>query len=53
MINVEYSFVPPDGGAAISKKQRQQRNDLKGDPLPATGTPVAILYKDRKHFKML
>ncbi len=49
----EYSFVPPDGGDVIFRKQTAQRNDLKNGTLPDKGTPVMVLYKDRKHFKML
>ncbi|HLV36607.1 MAG TPA: DUF3592 domain-containing protein [Spirillospora sp.] len=52
-VTVEYSFVPPDGGDVIFKKQSAQRNDLKNKPLPAKGSPVMVLYKDRRHFKML
>ncbi|MBZ0300049.1 MAG: DUF3592 domain-containing protein [Anaerolineae bacterium] len=52
-LKAEYRFVPPDGGEPLSKTQRAQRNDLKGQTLPPKGTPVAVLYKDRKRFKML
>lgn len=52
-VTAEYSFVPPDGGDVIFKKQSAQRNDLKNGTLPDKGTPVIVLYKDRKHFKML
>ena len=52
-VTAEFSFLPPDEGDLIVDKQTAQRNDLRGASLPGKGTPVMVLYKNRKHFKML
>jgi hypothetical protein len=52
-VKAAYRFVAPDSGEALTKKESAQRNDLKGDPLPAVGTPVAVLYRNKNHFRML
>ena len=52
-VTAEFSFLPPDEGEVIFGKQTAQRNDLRGASLPGKGTPVMVLYKNRKHFKML
>ncbi len=53
VITVQYRFSPPDGGAMISDKKTETRNDLRGQALPAQGTPLAILYRDRKTYTAL
>lgn len=52
-LRVDYRFTPPDGDRPLQKSQTATRNDLKQKPRPEEGTPVAVLYKDRSHFKML
>jgi hypothetical protein len=52
-VTAEYSFLPPDEGDVIFNKQTAQRNDLRGATFPDKGTPIMVLYKNRKHFKML
>ncbi|MAS35202.1 MAG: hypothetical protein CL610_14415 [Anaerolineaceae bacterium] len=53
MLHAEYRFSAPDSGEVIVSKQKQQRNDMRRKPLPDAGTPVAVLYKNPNHFKML
>jgi hypothetical protein len=53
IITVEYRFNPPDGGAMIANKQTENRRDLRDQPLPTAGTPLAILYRDRKTYTAL
>jgi hypothetical protein len=53
-LDVEYAFLSPQSGREITKRQSTPRNDLKGKKnLPQPGEPVAVLYVDDKHFKML
>jgi hypothetical protein len=52
-LTVEYRFRAPDTGEAILDKAKETRNDLRGETLPAPGTPVAVLYRDRKTYKVL
>src|SRR5262249_40626604 len=56
-----YSFAPPTGNS-LSGKNSLIRNDLvrrrgffrwEYDPLPEPGTPVAVIYLDDKHYRML
>jgi hypothetical protein len=53
IITLEYRFSPPDGGATITDKKTENRRDLRGQRLPAAGTPLAILYRDRKMYTAL
>jgi hypothetical protein len=46
-VTVNYRFRTP-GGEELSGKETATRNDLRGRELPAPGTPLSILYKDRK-----
>jgi hypothetical protein len=52
-VSADYRFQPPDGGIPISKRQTATRDDLRRTGLPEAGTPVMVMYKNRKHFKML
>jgi len=51
-LSVDYQFCAPDGRIMFGK-QNASRNDLRRTVLPATNTPVAVLYVDDKHYKML
>jgi len=46
-LEITYDFFTPEG-EKVSRKQKARRNDLKDHPLPETGTPVTILYVDKK-----
>lgn len=52
-VNAEYTFLPPDSDELLTGKNRVQRSDLRGASLPGKGTPVMVMYKNRRHFKML
>lgn len=52
-VKVKYGFTPPDSRQRITKTESSQRNDLKGRSLPKYGTPVTVLYRNVKHFRML
>jgi Protein of unknown function (DUF3592) len=47
-----YQFRAPDG-EIISGNVSSTRNDLKGQPMPAIGTPVVVAYIDKKKHKIL
>jgi hypothetical protein len=51
-LSVDYQFCTPDGRIMFGK-QNASRNDLRRTVLPATNTPVAVLYVDEKHYKLL
>jgi hypothetical protein len=58
-VAVTYQFVSPTG-ETLSGTQQMDRNDLrppkKQSPnpnLPAKGSPVAVLYKDDQHYRMM
>ncbi|MCC7452090.1 MAG: DUF3592 domain-containing protein, partial [Anaerolineae bacterium] len=51
-LTVEYQFCTPDGRILFGK-QNASRNDLRQSVLPATNTPVAVLYADDQHYKLL
>jgi hypothetical protein len=53
ILTVEYRFSAPDSGEMLSHKQTATRNDLRGQLLPAPGTPLAILYLDRETYQAL
>jgi hypothetical protein len=49
---VQYEFLSPSG-AVLSGKQDARRDDLRHSLLPGSGTPIAVLYVDDRHYKML
>jgi hypothetical protein len=51
-LTVQYRFISPSG-TVLSGKQGARRDDLRHSPLPGPGTPVAVLYVDDRHYKML
>jgi hypothetical protein len=53
ILKLDYSFGSPDGNQVIQGTTQQSRNDLKGQALPAQGAPLAILYRNDKHHKLL
>lgn len=53
IVKLDYRFRVPDTGETISHKETNTRNDLRGQTLPAPGTPLAIAYRDRKTYKVL
>ena len=51
-VTVEYNFTNPYG-QQITKKQTNNRPDLRKTALPEAGTPAAVLYVDDKFFKLM
>jgi hypothetical protein len=52
MLNVQYRFRTPDSGETITGSSSATLNKLP-QPLPPGGTPLAIVYRDRKTYKVL
>ncbi len=52
IVSVEYSFTNPYG-QQLTKKQSNNRPDLRKNPLPAAGSPAAVLYVDDNFFKLM
>jgi hypothetical protein len=52
-VTARYRFQPPDSGEPIVRNQTALRSDMRNTAMPAAGTPVMVLYKNRKRFKML
>jgi hypothetical protein len=52
MIELSYAFHS-HAGKTIRAVTTQQRNDLRFQALPAFGQPLAILYLDDRHYKLL
>jgi hypothetical protein len=52
-VTVHYELISPETGQQIRKKASDMRNDLSGQSLPQPGTPVAIMYRSDKHYKVL
>ncbi len=52
---LHYRFLSPTSGQEIKNDEFVfvTRNDLTQDTLPPPGTPVAILYADDKHYRVL
>jgi hypothetical protein len=51
-VTIEYGFTNPYG-QQLTKKQTSNRPDLRKSPLPAAGTPVAVLYVDDKFYRLM
>jgi hypothetical protein len=51
-VTVRYDFLSPYGNE-LSRKESLVRNDLRKVPLPAVGTPIAVVYVDDKLFRIL
>jgi hypothetical protein len=51
-LRATYKFVTPEG-RSLEGKAEAERNDWKDRSLPASGTPVAVLYLNDDHFRML
>ncbi len=51
-LTADYQFCTPDGRTVFGK-QNASRNDLRRSTLPAPNTPVAVLYVDDQHHKLL
>jgi hypothetical protein len=52
-VRLTYRFQSPTSGKEIQQVRRRVRNDLNDDKLPASGTPVVVLYRDDKTFQVL
>lgn len=52
-VNVTATLISPRTGAPLTITDSRVRQTLKEDPLPARGTPVAILYSNDKQHKLL
>jgi hypothetical protein len=52
-VSAEYTFQSPTTGQLLHGRQDAARNDLKKQPLPHHASPVAILYVDDQHFRMM
>lgn len=51
-LRVTFSFVAPDG-KLVRKRQKKLAISQQGESLPPEGTPVAVLYLNRRTFRML
>jgi len=51
-VTVEYGFTTPYG-QQLTKKQSNNRPDLRKTPLPAAGTPAVVLYVDDKFYRLM
>jgi hypothetical protein len=51
-VSIDFGFTNPYGQQLI-KKQSKNRPDLRNTPLPAVGTPVAVLYVDDNFFRLM
>ncbi len=51
-IMVRYQFQSPSG-ATLAGRQQRRREDLRGQPIPPSGTPVRVLYADDDVYVML
>jgi len=49
---IEYRFRSPSGSVIVHRAS-QIRNDLRRQPLPGAGTPVAIYYRNDRAFRLL
>ena len=52
LIDIYYRFRTPDDHE-IRKREVLRRNDLLGVALPGPDTPIAVLYLDKRHYKVL
>jgi hypothetical protein len=52
-VTLRYCFQSPITGKRIEGKDHGQRNALKGIDLPEPGTPLAIMYADDRHYRVL
>jgi hypothetical protein len=52
LVTLAYRFDNP-AGEALRGLSRSSRNDLRDDPLPEAGTPVAVLYLSPGNFAVL
>jgi hypothetical protein len=52
VVRVKYRAKLPDGKGVV-REQKLCRNDLRNQPLPSPGTPVAILYAGHECYVML
>jgi len=52
-LKVEYAFYVVESKNRITKTESAQRNDLKGNPLPAPGTLVVVLYYNEHRYMLL
>jgi hypothetical protein len=53
VITVMYQFSSPRNDKAIKGTIAQVRNDLVEAPLPASGTPVAVLYRNDRNYRVM
>lgn len=51
-IRVRYRFTTP-AGRTLYKQQRRQANEYKKHPHPQKSTPVAVVYVDDRHYRLL
>jgi hypothetical protein len=51
-MTVTYAFTNP-AGIKFTGQQSDTRNDLRGEPMPAAGTPVHVLYLDDGNFALM
>ncbi len=51
-LTVQYQFLSASG-TLLSGKQDARREDMRHKLRPGAGTPVAVLYVDDRHYKML
>jgi hypothetical protein len=53
-VTLSYRFQSPESGQILEGKHERERDDLRdASKLPASGTPVVVLYRDDKTFQVL
>ena len=52
-LNLQYAFTSPMTGRLTTGTAKQPREDLKHKNLPASGMPLAFLYRNDEHHRPL
>lgn len=53
ILTIKYTFRNPDTGEWVNGEASDTRNDLRNKRLPPRGMPVAVLYRNPKHYAIL
>jgi hypothetical protein len=53
IITVSYQFTSPHSGETVTGVIAQTRNDQVDAPLPASGTPVRVLYRSDRNYRVM
>ncbi|MCU0497430.1 MAG: DUF3592 domain-containing protein [Anaerolineae bacterium] len=52
-IKVAFTVIDPVSGQTVQGQQEVMRTDLKNQPLPEVGTPLAVLYLNTRLYRVL